>query len=38
VWRIDDGRRLVLVGGDGTVHAAANLGGEPREARRARSI
>jgi diacylglycerol kinase (ATP) len=31
VWRIDDGRRLVLVGGDGTVHAAANLAGGPRE-------
>jgi diacylglycerol kinase (ATP) len=31
VWRMDDGRRLVLVGGDGTVHAAANLAGGPRE-------
>jgi diacylglycerol kinase family enzyme len=25
------GRRLVLAGGDGTVHAAANLDGEPRD-------
>ena len=31
VLRMDDGRRLVLVGGDGTVHAAANLGGEQRD-------
>lgn len=31
VWREDDGRRLVLVGGDGTIHAAANLDGPPRD-------
>ena len=31
VWAHDDGRRLVLVGGDGTVHAAANLPGPPRD-------
>jgi len=30
-WADDDGRRLVLVGGDGTVHAAARLGGPRRE-------
>jgi diacylglycerol kinase family enzyme len=29
--RMEDGRRLVLVGGDGTVHAAVNLGGPPRD-------
>jgi diacylglycerol kinase (ATP) len=29
--RVDDGRRLVLVGGDGTLHAAANADAEPRE-------
>jgi diacylglycerol kinase family enzyme len=31
VWRQDDGRRLVLVGGDGTIHTAANLGPPQRE-------
>jgi diacylglycerol kinase (ATP) len=31
VWGTDDGRRLVLVGGDGTVHEAANLGPGPRD-------
>lgn len=31
LWDDDDGRRLVLVGGDGTIHAAANLGGQPRD-------
>jgi diacylglycerol kinase (ATP) len=31
IWRDDDGRRLVLVGGDGTIHAVANLGGPPRD-------
>lgn len=31
VWAGDDERRLVLVGGDGTVHAAANLPGPARE-------
>jgi diacylglycerol kinase (ATP) len=31
VWRDAEGRRLVLVGGDGTVHAAVNLSGPPRD-------
>jgi diacylglycerol kinase family enzyme len=31
LWREDDRRRLVLVGGDGTIHAAANMGGPPRD-------
>lgn len=31
VWNDDDGRRLVLVGGDGTIHAAANTAGPPRD-------
>lgn len=31
IWREHEGHRLVLVGGDGSVHAAANLGGPPRE-------
>ena len=31
VWHDDDGRRLVLVGGDGTIHAAANMDGPPRD-------
>ena len=31
VWREADGRRLVLVGGDGTVHTAVNLSGPARE-------
>lgn len=31
VWGDADGRRLVLVGGDGTVHAAVNLPGPPRD-------
>ena len=31
LWRHDDGRRLVLAGGDGSVHAVANLGGPRRE-------
>ncbi len=31
VWRRQDGRRIVLVGGDGSVHAAANLEGPPRD-------
>ncbi len=31
LWRDDDGRRLILVGGDGSVHAAANAGGPPRD-------
>ena len=31
VWHADDGRRLVLVGGDGTIHAAANLDGPARD-------
>lgn len=31
IWNADDGRRLVLVGGDGSVHAAANLAGPPRD-------
>jgi diacylglycerol kinase family enzyme len=30
VWRHDDGRRLILVGGDGSVHAVANLAGPAR--------
>lgn len=31
VWRDDDGRRLILVGGDGTVHAGVNLPGPARD-------
>ena len=31
VWSEDDGARLVLVGGDGSVHAAVNLPGPPRD-------
>lgn len=31
IWADDDGRRLVLVGGDGTIHSAVNLGLPPRE-------
>lgn len=31
VWRHDDGRRLVLVGGDGTIHAAVNVPGPARD-------
>jgi diacylglycerol kinase (ATP) len=31
LWAHDDGRRLVLVGGDGTVHAAANAAGPARD-------
>jgi len=31
VWGHGDGRRLVLVGGDGTVHAAANVAGAARD-------
>lgn len=31
VWADDDGRRLILVGGDGTVHAGVNLGGPARD-------
>ena len=31
VCAMDDGRRVVLVGGDGTIHAAANLDHGPRE-------
>jgi diacylglycerol kinase family enzyme len=31
VWGDDDGRRLVLVGGDGTIHAGVNLGGSARD-------
>lgn len=30
-WSKDDGERLVLVGGDGSVHAAVNLPGPPRD-------
>lgn len=31
VWGDDDGRRLILVGGDGTVHAGVNLAGPARD-------
>lgn len=31
VWARDDGRRLVLVGGDGSVHAVAGLPGPARD-------
>lgn len=31
LWRDDDGRRLVLVGGDGTIHAAVNIAGAARD-------
>ena len=31
LWQEDDGRRLVLVGGDGSLHAVANLPGERRD-------
>ena len=31
LWRTDDERREVLVGGDGSVHAAANVRGKPRD-------
>ncbi|HEX5983812.1 MAG TPA: diacylglycerol kinase family protein, partial [Solirubrobacterales bacterium] len=31
IWREDDGRRVVLVGGDGTVHEVANFDGPARE-------
>lgn len=31
VWNEDDGSRIVLVGGDGSVHAAANLAGRSRD-------
>lgn len=30
-WPADPARRVILVGGDGSVHAAANLPGAPRE-------
>jgi diacylglycerol kinase family enzyme len=31
VWATAGARRLVLVGGDGGIHAAANVGGPPRD-------
>jgi diacylglycerol kinase (ATP) len=31
VWEADDGRRVVLVGGDGSLHTAVNLGGPRRD-------